>query len=206
VKIFIAIPSTDYIDVDFARSLTSLETVGECHVEFIAGSLIYANRDKLSDMAVNGEYDYMLWLDSDMIFAPDILKRLIADDKDIVSALAFMRRPPYDPVIYKTLKIGLPGEAQVELYNDYPKDSVFEIDACGFGGVLVKTSVIRDVIEKNRTAFIPIPGYGEDISFCIRARREGYKIFCDSAVKMGHVARTVVTENTYRALQGDKKC
>ncbi len=205
MKIFIAVPTTDYVDVEFVRSLTSLETVGECHVELMAGSLVFANRDKLSEMAVNAEYDFVLWLDSDMIFAPDILKRLIAADKDIVSALAFMRRPPYDPVIYKTLKYGAPGEAQVEIFNDYPKDSVFEIDACGFGGVLVKTSVIRDVIEKNKTAFMPIPGYGEDISFCIRARREGYKIFCDSAVKMGHVARTVVTENTYRMLQGAKK-
>ena len=205
MKIFIAIPSTDYVDVDFVKSLTSLETVGECHVEIINGSLIYANRDKLSELAVVGGYDYVFWLDSDMIFAPDILKRMIAADKDIISGLYFMRRPPYDPVIYKTLKIGLPGEAEVEIYNDYPENSVFEIDACGFGGVLVKTSVIRDVIEKNKTAFIPIPGYGEDISLCIRARREGYKIFCDSAVKMGHVARTYVNEATYKALRGGKK-
>ena len=37
-------------------------------------------------------------------------------------------------------------------------------------------------------------GFGEDLSFCIRAQELGRKIYCDSRIKMGHVGLRVFEE------------
>ena len=76
---------------------------------------------------------------------------------------------------------------------------VFEVEGCGMAAILIRTSVMKDVFETQKALFAPIPGYGEDVSFCLRARKAGYRIWCDSRVKIGHVASTIVTEETFRA-------
>ena len=53
-----------------------------------------------------------------------------------------------------------------------------------------------------RTNLVPQPGYGEDLSFCLRVRDSGTQIWCDSSVKCGHVGMAVYDENAYRALRG----
>lgn len=198
MKIIIAVPCMDSLDVDFVRSLYALERRGETSLALNPGSLVYASRDTLAEVAVLEKSDYVLWLDSDMVFPADTLIDLLATGKDFVTGLCFRRRAPFNPSIYKRIRMGLPDESVVEAYDDYPSDSLFEIDACGFACVLVKTEMLKAVLQENRTAFQPLPGYGEDISFCIRAKKLGYKLFCDSRVKIGHVGRVVVSEESYR--------
>jgi GT2 family glycosyltransferase len=192
----------DSIDVDFAQSLVQLQGMGDMKVAFLPGSLVYVARDKLAEQALALETDYILWLDSDMVFGPELLHDLMRADRDFVTGLYFRRRPPFTPVLYSKIRYGMtPEEFVHEEYEDYPKDSVFEIDACGFGAVLMKTSIIRDVQREFGYLFAPMKGFGEDISFCIRAKQCGYKLFCDSSVKLGHVTRSVANEETYLQLK-----
>ena len=79
-------------------------------------------------------------------------------------------------------------------YYNYPKDQIFEISACGFGGVLMNVPMVKAIEEKYGLPFAPMLGFGEDISFCLRAQELGYKIWCDSRVKMGHIGLTTFTE------------
>jgi len=206
MKVMICIPSYDIVDVPFVRSLIALEHVGETSCNFMTGSLVSVSRDNLAAIAIGNDTDYVLWLDSDMTFEPNLLKNLLKDIEekgcDIVTALAFRRQIPYNPAIYKKIRMGATAkECITENYDDYPENSLFEIDACGMAGCLMKTKVLKDIIDIGHTAFMPIPGYGEDISFCIRARKLGYKIFCDSSVKMGHITETVVTETTFKGFK-----
>lgn len=83
-------------------------------------------------------------------------------------------------------------------YDDYPENSLFEVDAVGFGCVMMKVQVLKDVMEKENSWFNPYPGFGEDLSFCIRAKKSGYRIWCDSSIKVGHLSLTVVDENTFK--------
>ena len=202
VRTLIAIPCMDHIDVDFAQSLVQIQAVGEAQIAFLPGSLVYVAREKLAEVAINMKADYVLWLDSDMIFNPSILADLMADNKDFVSGLCFRRRTPFTPVIYSKIRYGIePDDYESEEYLDYPMNSLFEVDACGFGGVLMKTEVIKAVQENFGRTFEPMRGFGEDISFCIRAKQLGYKIWCDSRVKMGHVTRSISSEDTYLAIK-----
>ena len=45
--------------------------------------------------------------------------------------------------------------------------------------------------------FTPMPGLGEDYSFCWRVKQIGKKMWCDSSVKLGHVGQHIFTEEDY---------
>lgn len=204
MKIIIAMPCLDKIETQTVRSMFNLERPEGCDVftEFMESSLVYLSRDRLSVKALEERADFVLFLDSDMTFAPDTLKVLLKDaesGKDMVTGLCFRRRPEYNPAIWKRIRMGLPGESIAEEYDDYPENEIFEVEGCGMAAILIRTSVMKDVFETQKALFAPIPGYGEDVSFCLRARKAGYRIWCDSRVKIGHVASTIVTEETFRA-------
>ena len=205
MKTVIAIPCMDTVQTEFVRSLVNMRYVGEVQFSFTECSLIYQARTALCRIALNAQADYMMWLDSDVVFQPDLMERLMEDiqGRDMVTAVYHMRRPPFKPVIWKTIRTGLlPADTQVEQYIDYPTDDLFEIDGCGFGAVLMKTGVIRDVADTFHQTFGPIPGLGEDLSFCVRAKSCGYKIHCDPRIQIGHKGALIVDQNTFRAYAG----
>lgn len=200
-KILIAIPSGDDVAAEFVQSLLALHPVDHVEVKIHTGSLVYLAREILAAYAINNEFDYVLWLDSDMVFQPDMLERMIEDDVDMVAGLFFQRRIPCDPAIWSKIVCGESGEKHDERYYEYPENSLFEIDACGMAAVLVKGEVIRKVYDTYQRTFEPISGYGEDISFCIRAKNCGYQLWCDSRIKVGHRGFTFITEDTYKAMR-----
>lgn len=201
MKILIAVPCMDTVATGFAESLANLRKGDDCEVRLNPSSLVYDSRNALAAYAINGNFDAVLWIDSDMIFQPDLLETLSADlesGKDIVAGLCFCRRFPYAPVVYKRLE--LEGETPInESYTDYPENEVFRAAGCGFGVVMLKTDVLRKINEQYHTVFDPLPHFGEDFSFCIRARECGYEIWCDSTVKIGHVGYITVTDRVFKA-------
>ena len=82
-------------------------------------------------------------------------------------------------------------------YYDYPKDDVFEVEACGFGGVMMNVSLLEEVEKNYGLPFSPIMGFGEDMSFCLRVKDLGKKMYCDSRIKMGHIGYMSYTEEYY---------
>lgn len=202
MKTIVAVPCMDQVQTTFVQSLLELKRPGEVKFAFIMGSLIYDARNTLALRAIQEDSDYVLWLDSDMVFKPDLLERMLADDKDIVSGLFFRRRPPFSPCLYKTLRADRddPHKNAHELLKDYPRDELFEVEGVGLAAVLVKTDVLRAIALREGTIFAPLLGYGEDLSFCIRARDAGYSVWCDSRIKVGHTASMVVDESTYNAM------
>lgn len=201
MKTMIAIPCMDMVHTQFCVSLTGLRLEGQTKFSYSASSLIYDSRNGLARKAIVEGFDRVLWLDSDMVFDPDFLLNLSEDldhGRDMVCGLAVTRKVPHKPVIYEKCGYQRTGKENEVMpmattYYDFPKDTIFEVEACGFGGVLMNTSVLRDVEAKYGVPFAPMLGFGEDISFCMRARELGYKIWCDSRQKMGHVGMMTFT-------------
>ena len=107
MKILIAVPCMDQVPAQFAQALATLNKVdGECLVAFQIGSLIYHSRDALARKAIECEADYILWLDSDMVFPPDTLAKLLEDREsgDIITGLYFRRVHPFSPVLFDKLE------------------------------------------------------------------------------------------------------
>ena len=206
MKTLIAVPCMDQVATPFCQSLVTLNKVGECSISFNVGSLVSESREHLAARALNSGADYVLWFDSDMMFAPDTMEKLVKhmeDGYDIVSGLYFRRRPPFTPVLFKKLFIQNDVCLQ-EDYNEYPEDGLFEVEGIGFGCVMMKTEVLLSVIAKYKTCFAMIGRNGEDVSFSFRARQCGYKIWCDPSIKLGHVSYTTVTESFYKSYEQQK--
>lgn len=195
MKTLIAIPCLDMVKTSFMLSLLNLRKPPDTKYGAQINSLVYDARNAFSIAAINGGYDRVLWLDSDMTFEPDLLERLSADmdehNLDYVCGLFFKRCLPTAPVIYKDVTWG-PDENNIlrtsaTPYLDYPKDALFECPGgSGFGAVLTKTSMLKDVWDHYGPPFDIMSQLGEDLSFCFRARKLGYTFCCDSRVKVGH--------------------
>lgn len=209
MKILIAIPCLDHVATGFMRSLLKLIKVGDCEFGITSSSLVYDARNMLAGQGVTGGYDRILWLDSDMVFEPDLLVKLSADmdeGREFVSGIYFKRKPPFSPVIYKGLQYSHDTEThelscKVDTYADYPQDSIFTIAACGFGGVMMTTDLINRVGKKFGFPFSPIMGMGEDLSFCYRVGSLGVEMYCDSRIKMGHIGSMTINEQTYQSMR-----
>ena len=208
MKTMIAVPCMNMVETEFFTSCMEMKRVGETQMGVVSCSLVYSARNDLARHAIRQKTDYVLWLDSDVVFPSSLMVDLMEDiqGRDIVSAVYHMRREPYKPVLWKKLRQGLTAEDnESEEYNNYPKDGIFEIEGCGFGAVLMRTQVLQEVLDRYHDLFSPLPGYGEDLSFCIRARGCGYKIHCDPKIQVGHKAATIVTSETWEAYQKQRE-
>lgn len=200
MKTFVAIPCQDHVPVGFVRSLIGIKPVGLLQFTFAQGSLVYDARNQLANMAIDGGFDRVLWLDSDMEFPPELLEKLskhLDDGKEIVSGLYFSRKHPIRAVAYE--KVGMDGNGMpcAESIHEWPKDGPFRIEACGFGAVLHTVDLLKRIRDKFKLPFSPILGFGEDLSFCLRAKDLGAKIWCDPTIRLGHIGQTTFDESSF---------
>lgn len=210
-KILIAVPCMDMVSARFAQCLATLKKMNSCTVSFLINSLIYDSRNKLAGYAIEMEADYILWLDSDMVFPADTLERMMKvldehEEIDILSGLYFRRGYPFSPVLFKKLEINEKNECIFEDYDSIPKQ-LCEVAGCGFGCVLMRADCLLDMASKQDEIgmwFSPMGNVGEDVAFCIRAREMGYKIYCDPDISLGHMGYAPVTAEFYKTYTENK--
>lgn len=211
MKILVAIPSMDTVPALFAQCVAMLKMPegSEAMISFQVGSLVYDARNILAKNAISMEADYVFWLDSDMLFKPDVLVNMMAtlkaNDLDILSGIYVRRKEPYTPVLYDKLDIDNRGECRWSEFRELPSSGLFKAGGIGFGCCLMTTDVLMDVSGKHGNMFAPIGGTGEDLSFCWRARECGYDIWIDSSIKLGHIGQHVFTLDYYDAYRRAKK-
>lgn len=203
MKILICIPCMDSVPTMFCQSLAMLTKTDDCAIGFEMSSLIYTARNHMANMAIKMEADLTLWLDSDMVFKPDLLLRLLeAREKtgaEIVTGVYYRRRAPYTPVLFDKLVINEKDQtADFSDFKEIPKEP-FEVGGCGLGCALIETGVFIDVLAKFGNVFAPIGNNGEDAAFCWRARECGNKIIAIPSIKLGHVGQAVIGAETFEA-------
>lgn len=206
MRTLIAIPCLDQISTLFFRSFIRLQRREDTITAVTCSSLVYDARNQLGQIAENGNYDRVLWLDSDMVFDPDLAERFHADldeGAEFVSALCFTRKAPIFPTIYKNLaEQRTDGTLAPDLkaFMDYPRDAVFEVAGCGFGACMMTADLIKRVRDAFGQPFTPVPGFGEDLSFCLKARELGASILCDSRIRPSHAGVSLFNQETFDAL------
>lgn len=190
----------DYLEANFVECLLALKKVGECEIVLLKSSLVYDARNQAAIKAIQEGFDYVLWVDSDMTFEPDMMERMFESigEKNMITGLCFARRPPFKPCIYKHIEVvqdGLASLPKTEIWYDYPRDVVTEIEACGFACVLQKVDMLDVMVSTYGVPFFPIAGLGEDLSFCFRAKQLDIKMYADTSIKIGHIMRLSIDEN-----------
>lgn len=134
-------------------------------------------------------YDYMLWVDSDIVFTTKDFQTLVDDDKDIVAGL-----------YKKNIKYYTSAEKTDEDFNFVAmtdddlkgREEPFEAVCFGFGFVLIKYGVFEKIPRPwFLTSTYDYKGHqkvvGEDVYFCLKAQDAGFKTWCDPRVKLVHV-------------------
>lgn len=109
-------------------------------------------RNLLVQEALKSDATHILFIDSDMGFPMDAIKRLLSHDKDIVGVPYPMRRPPYELV-------GLPLVVSAD--GGYSDLTAMEFLGCGL--LLIKATVFRSI---NAPWFFETYDYPRPSKFC----------------------------------------
>ena len=154
--------------------------------------------------------DWLLMMDTDHSFQPDILSRMLRvltlkPEVQVLSALYQYKGPPHAPKLYrfgKTYK-----DFNVLGKWDIPKNTnktggkfLVPIDMAGAGCLLIK----REVFEKMKKRFKEDPfdiihPYGEDNSFFLRLKKIGIQAYCDPTIEFPHLEYKEITMKDFDA-------
>ena len=126
-------------------------------------SLIWDNRNRGLDMAIKIKAKYVLFVDSDMIFPPDIIQRLEMHKKPVVSAMAFVKTPPFVPNMYnKVTDIGWPP------ITKFKRGELLKVDCVGGALMLVEVDAVKD---------LPVPYFSAPPSMWAAVMEDALKLF-----------------------------
>ena len=196
-----------YIEPDYVQSLADAVCYSwnfGLRVEKYAKTwrtVIQWARDDLARTAIDKKspfsdlpFTHFMWIDADQVFKPDLICQLARHDVDIASALYYHRRGAPKPVAFIRNEQDPTGLKHFTLTEIPP--ALVEVDAVGFGSMLIK----REVFEKMGDPWFTKPWEcGEDIAFCIGAKKAGFKIYLDGQYTVGHVGEApVIGPSTYR--------
>lgn len=188
MKLLIAMPCKKDVYTETFVSCLGLKLPHDTEWYLPKDGMIYELRNKAAIYAINCGFDYVLWLDSDMIYEPNTLINLYDDNKDIVTGIFFRRKPPYC-----TAHMDILNENEYAELTDYPKDGLFTIEGMGTGVALTRVSALKTILDAEGDLFLPMKGLSEDYAFSIRARRH-FNIWCDPKVVAGHITTAIVDE------------
>jgi len=166
-----------------------------------------ANRNYILKEAIeDGTVDYVLWLDVDELYPPQIIERYIKDTEelgqtiDVIGCLYFKRTHPYHPVAYT-----YSGERikpfKALLASAVEEDKIYEIDGLGYGGMMVNMRVYEKLGKKRWTNYgknFHLPYEVEDhvthdLVFCDDVRQAKMSVKLHGGVRPGHLSAIPVT-------------
>lgn len=154
-------------------------------------------------------YDYIMWIDSDIIFKTEDLLELLKMNKDIsagwyVQTIGGVITNQTTVVEHMDSKrVYENGSDKCETVEDMMKRTdPFKVDYCGFGWILIKNGVYEKIpypwfvpkkVQLKRPDGIILEDVcSEDISMCEEFRNYGFDIWVNPKVRVGHQKMVIV--------------
>lgn len=197
VKVLVGIPTLGEIKTQTTASL--IQYLGmkqhQSVIVFREDSQLHTARNSFVWDAVSHKADYVMMIDSDVVFPPHAIDHLIAEDKDIISGLYYGRIAPF-PVVKDFV------DGNIRNPRNVSPQVITEVGAVGGGFLLIK----MDVFKKLEPPFFyfgfpqefglneisgPQKDIDPDVTFCLKARKAGFKVFVDSHFELGHVGKRI---------------
>jgi hypothetical protein len=175
-----------------------------------SGPRIAHARNQLVGSFLKTDSDWLLMLDTDMVFKPEDVDALFeVADKDtcpIVGGLYFAGGLGGTMFPQMFLLPENPGE-DMRRVLDYPESGLCSVDATGAGFLMVHRSVLEKMGELFKG---PYPwfvegsvygnvAFGEDWAFCLRAWAMDIPVHVHTGIKLGHIKPHVLDEEMYWA-------
>jgi GT2 family glycosyltransferase len=179
---------------------------------------IVEGRNAAVERFLKTDAEWLMWVDTDMGFAPDSVERLIASadpvERPIVGGLCFTQketetdgmggfRTQPSPTVFKWVDAG-EGRQGFTPWYDYPSNEVIPVAATGSAFILIHRTVLEKLGEDGPHWYSRLTNpstnqlLSEDLSFCGRAVAAGFPIYVDTSVKTTHMKTQWVSEADYR--------
>ena len=187
MKVIFCIPGRTFSD-RFLQSWTNLiKYLPSINVEWELVSeyspIIQDVRQRCVGKAISKDYDYIMWIDSDIVFKPQHFFKLLEHDKDIVSGL-YLKKPHTDSMAdIPTSFACFVGDDYRNLMTHEANGELINVRANGMGWMLVKKGVYEKI---DYPWFGMINHHGEDLSFQLRAKDVGFDSYVDTSIIVGH--------------------
>lgn len=189
-RILIAMPTAKYIEPETFKSIYELAIPNgyESHFQFFYGYNIAQIRNIIADYAIKRNYDYVFWVDSDIVLPSDALWKLHAHQEDYISGV-YVQRKMESPTPEVYLRNAIGGVSNVDI--DYIREPrLIEVAATGFGCVLTTKKLLQTIGDPqfeytNAINFDNI--VSEDVDFCLKASQKGYTLYADTSIKCDHI-------------------
>lgn len=133
------------------------------------------------------DFEWLFFLDDDVIPPPDAIYKLMSHKQPIVSGVYYRRNPPICPVMLRDTPNGK------EWVTEFYSPSLIEVDYVGAGCLLIHRDVLNNLPQpwfEWRCDRVDLPQgerMSEDFAFCVNARQKGYKINVDTSVQCRHI-------------------
>lgn len=171
-----------------------------------------AARNFIIEMAVKMQADYIFFVDDDGVLPADTLQKLIEDDKDIVGAPMMTRTArengKHALCVFEKFDFYIGDGKTINKYRsieqfDPQKGHLQQVDAIGGACFLIKRAAFEALFAKhNGRPFeftheiyttkehgVTLRNISEDMTFCERAREEGFAIWIDTRVRPVHLGK-----------------
>jgi hypothetical protein len=195
------------VRAEFMASMMAIAPVRTLPVQ--SGPRISEARNLLVRRFLEGDAAWLFMVDTDMVFAPDAIGRLIAaadpDERPVVGGLTWCPGPPGagpDPTMFQ--RVDVRGEPGLIHYRDWPRGECVQVAATGAAALLIHRGALEAVAKSADDPAAPwfcesrMGGnlIGEDLTFCLRCADAGIPVYVHTGVQFGHMKTTMLGEVT----------
>lgn len=191
-QVLVGILHVDQVTIAWAFGLRNLIVPGAFLP--VAGMPYDHARNTICAKALEGGFEWVFMLDSDVIPPNDAILRLMAHKQPFVSGVYCRRSPPHTiPVMLKTVN------GQRQWLTQIPPTGLIEVDLVGAGCLLIHRSFLESIPHQkpgkpwfnwqvDQQGFLP-PGecLSEDFTLCQHAIRNGHKVLVDCSIRCKHI-------------------
>lgn len=188
----------EWTRVDFMKNMLGLRRSDGVGFEYLQVSRapIQMARQLAADFALDNKFDWLVQLDDDATFPTDVLRRLLAHQKDVVCALAYQRRPPHLTCAFEIGEDGMMGVALEGIEHT----GLRRVDVSGFHCSIMRTSVIKKLRDAGIRQYFG--GFdnkvGEDFAFCFHLKKVGVLVHLDTELIAGHIGSAIEVNEAYK--------
>jgi FkbM family methyltransferase len=198
-QILIAVPTNLGINPETFQSIYNLEMPEACRADFqfFYGYRIDQIRNLIANYAINNSYDFVLFVDHDMIFEPDALQLLWKSDAAVVGGMYIQRiEGAHNIEAYGHNGGRVQAESVAAWIQTNGPEEVMQVQAVGFGCTLVSVEMLKKV-GYPQFEYVPSLDHSqtqpEDIDFCKKVGKLGGRVVLDPRVRCGHIGKRVFT-------------
>ena len=196
IKILCGMPIGRPMEMEPLDSWTEFRSYMSANPKYIAsgkhcrGAYIDHNRDIIAQTAISANADYVLMIDSDMVYPYTVADSLIAVDKDVVGVKYMGLNHDNKNKTVEIRPMIFDYDTKKRRFDAWPKcddKKPFRVNAVGTGIMLIKTKVFKKY-KKPWFPFLERRGevWGEDMGFCLHCMAHNIEVWVEPTVRVGH--------------------